>query len=274
MSENTNKTPKQLSQEAIKMKNRKRNSWIIFGALLFIRFFFVEHFAVPSSSMTPTLITGDIILIKKYSYAWSRLSIPFGGYLPFAKSGIKLGHPQRGDIAVFILARDPGKYYVKRIVGLEGDCVQMKNGVLHINGEACKMEFVKDYKFRNDEGVWETGQEYKIIMPFPPHKEYTVYRNQPFGLGHIDNTLEFKVPKGHVWMQGDFHTNSADSFSTHFMGPLPMTELIGKPFFVLYGSNSRMAQEDNLAKWILQLPWRILVALRYTNTARLFISVQ
>lgn len=253
------------------LKRRKRNSWIIFGIFLFVRFFFVEHFAVPSSSMTPTLLTGDIIFIKKYAYAWSRLSIPFGGYLPFAKRGIKLGTPKHGDIAVFILARDPGTYYVKRIVGVEGDYVQMKEGVLYINKQPCKMDLVGDFKFRNDKGDYETGQEYRITMP--SGKQYTVYRNQPFGLGHIDNTLEFKVPKGHVWVQGDFHTGSADSFTTHFIGPLPVTELVGKPFFVLYGTNSRLADESNWLKWIMQLPWRILVALRYTNFQRICKSV-
>ncbi len=272
----TNKTT--LTPEELK-RRRNKNSWIIFGVFLFVRFFFVEHFMVPSSSMTPTLITGDIILIKKYQYAWSRLSVPFGGHLPFAKSGIRLGKPKRGDVAVFIMLREPSKYYVKRIVAIEGDYVQMKDGVLYINKKPSKMEFVREFKFKNDAGEWETGQEYKVTLPnltaaedkMP--KTYTVYRNQPFGLGHIDNTLEFKVPQGHVWVQGDFHTGSSDSFNTHFMGPIPVTELVGKPFFVLYGTNSRMPVEPNWSKWIMQLPWRILVGLKNTNFKRICVKV-
>lgn len=276
----TKKTNK-LSNDEL-MKRRKRNSWIIFGAFLLMRFFVVEHFMVPSSSMTPTLITGDIILIKKYNYAWSRLSIPFGGYLPFAKQGLRLGKPRHGDVAVFIMLREPAKYYVKRIVAVAGDYVQMKEGVLYINKEPVKMELVGDFKFKNDEGQDETGQEYRITLPESTAcknvnggkaKQYTVYRNKPFGLGHIDNTLEFKVPDGHVWVQGDYHTGSADSFSTHFMGPISLNELVGKPFFVLYSTNSRTAIEPNWIKWLLQLPWRILVSIKDTNFKRICIKV-
>lgn len=277
MTEKKTLTPEELKKRRNKIGN------IIFAMFVIARFFLVEHFMVPSSSMTPTLITGDIILIKKYSYAWSRLSIPFGGFLPFAKEGIKLGKPRHGDIAVFIMLREPSKYYVKRVVALEGDYVQMKDGVLHVNKEPCKMELVGDFKFRNDAGEWETGQKYLVTMPEATTgvdkngnkkmaKSYTVYRNQPFGLGHIDNTLEFKVPKGHVWMQGDFHTGSSDSFNTHFMGPIPTTELVGKPFFVLYSTNSRISTEPSWIKWIIQLPWRILVALKDTNFNRLCIK--
>ena len=270
-----------LTPEELKHRRNKIGN-IIFISFIIVRFFFIEHFMVPSSSMTPTLITGDIILIKKYAYAWSRLSIPFGGFLPVAKQGIKLGKPKHGDVAGFIMTREPSKYYVKRIVAVAGDYVQMKDGILHVNKEPCKMEFIRDFKFRNDAGEWETGQEYKVTMPESTvssfkssckiPKSYTVYRNQPFGLGHIDNTLEFKVPEGYVWMQGDFHTGSSDSFNTHFMGPISVNELVGKPFFVLYSTNSRLASEPSWIKWFIQLPWRILVALKDTNFKRICIK--
>lgn len=256
-----------------KIKRNKRISWLFFGALIFIRLFIFEHFLVPSSSMTPTLFTGDIIFIKKFSYAWSRLSIPFGGYLPFAKKGITLGKPQRGDVVVLIMARDPSQYYAKRIVAIEDDYVQMVDGVLHINRQPCKMEHLGQFTFKNDANIYETGEKYRITIPFPPYKSYTVFRNQPFGLGYVDNTLEFVVPKGHVWVQGDFNTGSSDSFNTHFMGPIPVTDLVGKPFFVLYGSNSRSKIEPNLIKWILQLPWKILHALMNTNPNRICIRI-
>jgi signal peptidase I len=261
-----NKTPE-------KIKRNKKISWLIFGILLFIRFFFFEHFMVPSSSMTPTLLTGDIIFIKKFSYAWSRLSVPFGGYLPFAKKGIHLGNPQRGDIVVLTMSREPSQYYAKRIVAIENDYVQMINGILHINGKPCKMEFLGKFTFKNDANMNETGDKYRVTMPFPPYKSYTVFRNQPFGLGYVDNTLEFMVPKGHVWVQGDFNTGSSDSFNTHFMGPIPVNELVGKPFFVLYGSNARLPSEPILIKWIFQLPWRVLSAIRHTNFERICVKL-
>lgn len=262
-----------MNKEIDTVRRKKRNSWILFCVFLFVRFFFFEHYAVPSSSMTPTLITGDIILIKKYSYAWSRLAVPFGGYLPFFKQGIVLSKPKRGDIAVFVMERDPSTYYVKRIVGLEGDVVQMRNGVLFINGQPSDMSFAKNFEFKNDAGKYEIGQQYKVTLP-GDYKQYNIYRHQPFLLGHIDNTLAFKVPQGYVWMQGDFHTGSADSFNTHFMGPIPMRCLVGKPFFVLMGSNSRLYVESSWARWIMQLPWRIFVWVKEINPKRFFVFVE
>lgn len=255
---------------AASAKKANLKSWLLVGLFLFVRFFFMEHFAIPSSSMTPTLITGDIIFIKKSQYAWSRLSIPFGGYLPFAKHGIRLHAPQRGDIVVFTLERDPAKYYVKRIVGIEGDYVQMKNAVLHINDQPCKMELVKNFTFVNDAGKTETGGMYRITLPNST-TSYTIYRNKPIGEGGIDNTLKFKVPKGHVWVQGDFNTDSADSFSTHFMGPIPNHWLVGRVFFVLMGSNSRTYTEQSWIKWVPQIPWRIFMWVKCFNLQRLFV---
>jgi len=256
-------------EELAKHKRMKRNSWIVFGLLVFIRFFFFEHYMVPSSSMTPTLLTGDIIFIKKYEFGWSRLSVPYGGYLPF-KNRIELGKPKYGDMAVFVLSRDPSTYYVKRVVALEGDRVQIKNAVLHVNDQPVKFDYVGKFTFRNDAGKMETGFEYRITMPFAKNKTYTVYRNAPIGLGHIDNTPEFKVPKGYVWVQGDFHTGSADSFSPSFFGgPISIDRLVGKPVFVLYGSNARLPQESNLVLWLIQLPWRVLVSLKDTNFKRI-----
>lgn len=257
-----------------KIESKKKSSWLFISAFLFFRFFIIEHFAVPSCSMTSTLLTGDIILIKKYAYAASRQSLPFGGYLPIWKTGIRFGQPQYADIAVFTLPRDPATYYVKRIVGLPGDTVQMKDGILHINGKKCGMKFVAPFTFRSDAGKWETGKNFEIEIPFPPHRKYVVYRDKPFGQGHVDNTPVFKIPPGHVWVQGDYNSGSDDSFNPHFMGPIPIENLSGTVFFVLYGTNSRLPAEQSWAKWVAQLPWRIFVALKETNFSRICISVK
>ena len=260
------------------MEKEKINSrkiwlnWGIFGVLIFIRLFFFEHFMVPSASMTPTLNTGDILFVKKYSYSWNRMCLPFGGYLPFFREGYKLGSPKRGEPAVFIASRDPSTYYVKRIVALENDKVQMKNGILHINGKASKLEKFSDYTYVNDYGKKETGEKFKVTLPCG--KEYFIYRKEKIGKGHIDNTLEFTVPKGHVWVQGDFHTNSADSFSPQFLGPVPIENLVGVPSLIIYGTNNRSDPASNIFFWLFQLPLRIPNALLSTNFSRIFTWVK
>ncbi len=256
---------KELTAEEKKRKNRNNN--ILLGLLILIRIFFFEHFFVPSSSMTPTLITGDIVFAKKYAFSWNRMSIPFGMYLPFLKKGIKLNDYKRGDVGVFVLKKDPKIYYVKRIVGLEGDLVQMINGVLHINGKASKMTYIDEFTFKNDQGNMETGQKWEVALPDSDVK-YFVYRNQPFGQGHIDNTLEYEVPKGHLWVQGDFHTGSADSFCPHIIGPVEDNAFVGKPCYVLIGTNSRLQNEPSWIKWIAQLPYRLLIAFKEINFER------
>lgn len=255
-----------------KVRKKKNLTWLFVSIFLIFRFFAIEHFAVPSCSMTPTLNTGDIILLKKWSYSYSRQSLPFGGYLPFFKKGITLGSPKRGEIAIFTLPRDPSTYYVKRIVGIAGDTVQMKDGVLHVNDKASKVNFLSKYKFKSDAGEWETGDKYEVQLP-DADKPYAIYRDRDFGYGHIDNTPQFKVPDGHVWMQGDYNTGSDDSFNTHFMGPVPVENLSGTVFFVLYSTNARIKPEASWISWFLQMPWRILVALKETRFDRIFISV-
>jgi signal peptidase I len=253
-------------------KKKSNGVWWVVAFLVF-RFFIIEHFAVPSSSMTPTLLTGDIILIKKYAYSYSRQSLPFGGYLPFWKQGIKLGSPTYGDVVVFTLPRDPSTYYVKRVVGLPGDRVQMIDGNLYVNGQLCNMKFDSNFTFRTDAGEYETGKKYQRTF-YENKKQYHIFRDKPFGSGHIDNTLDFTVKDNCVWLAGDYATGSRDSFDTHFMGSVPIENLSGKVFFVLYGTNSRLKPESSWIKWIIQLPWRILVALKETNFKRIGVSVE
>ena len=258
-----------------KNKNSKKsNGWGLVAAFLFFRFFIVEHFAVPSSSMTPTLLTGDIILIKKFEYGISRQSLPFGGYLPFWKKGIRLGQPKYGDVVVFTIPRDPSTYYVKRVIGLPGDKVKMRNGDLYINGTLCSVKFDSKFTFKADNGNWETGDKWFRTFPAPTDKTYEYFRDKEIGEGHIDNTLEFKVPKDMVWVEGDYNTGSDASFNTHFMGPVPIENISGKVFFVLYGTNSRLPIENNWFTWVVQLPWRIFVALKETNFNRVFKPVK
>jgi len=194
--------------------------------------------------------------------------------LPFAKEGIKFNSPKRGQLVVFYLKRDPKIYYVKRAIAIGGDKVQMKNGLLHINGKACAMEFIEDTTFLNDSAKNEEIKKYKLILPFAPFHSYTVIRNKEFGQASLDNTPEYKVPENHVWCQGDFNTGSADSFSDYMKGAVHENQLLGEPFFVLYNTKSRLPMEASWIVWGMQLPWRILHALKETNFKRCIVFVK
>jgi len=118
---------------------------IVYAVLiaLVVRTFAYEPFNIPSGSMIPTLLVGDYLFVSKYSYGYSHYSLPFSP--PLFSGRIFGSEPQRGDVVVFRLPRDPSTDYVSRVVGLPGDSIQMIGGQLHINGQGIKRERVEDF---------------------------------------------------------------------------------------------------------------------------------
>src|SRR5438874_8344886 len=110
---------------------------------LVVRTVAYEPFNIPSGSMVPTLLIGDYLFVSKFSYGYSRYSLPLG--LPLISGRILFTPPQRGDVAVFKLPRDNSTDYIKRVIGVPGDRVQMKEGRLYINGDVVKRERIEDY---------------------------------------------------------------------------------------------------------------------------------
>src|SRR5688572_7767311 len=107
---------------------------------LVLRTFAFEPFSIPSGSMLPTLLVGDYLFVSKYSYGYSRYSLPWG--LPIIDGRVLASEPERGDVAVFKLPTDNSTDYIKRIVGLPGDRIQVVDGVLHINEEPVELQRV------------------------------------------------------------------------------------------------------------------------------------
>ena len=119
---------------------------LIAGSIaIFFRSIFFEPFNIPSGSMIPTLLVGDYLFVSKFSYGYSRFSLPLS--LPLIQGRIFSSEPQRGDVVVFRLPTDTDKDYIKRLVGLPGDTIQVVNGILHINGIPVKRQRVDDYQF-------------------------------------------------------------------------------------------------------------------------------
>ncbi|EKF42951.1 signal peptidase I [Nitratireductor indicus] len=200
---------------------------------LVIRTFLFQPFSIPSGSMRPTLLEGDYLFVTKWAYGYSRHSLPFSP--PLFSGRIWGSEPKRGDVVVFKFPPNPSIDYIKRVVGLPGDKIQVREGVLYINDEAVKREKVGQI---DDPDITETDRPVDVYRETLPNGvSYDTLDLTPNGIG--DNTREFVVPEGHYFMMGDNRDNSSDSrFS---VGYVPAENLVGRAniiFFSIAGGAS------------------------------------
>ncbi len=219
---------------------------------LIVRIFLFQPFNIPSGSMIPTLLVGDYLFVAKYSYGYSRYSFPFG---PNIFSGRIWGaDPERGDVVVFKLPRDNETDYIKRVIGLPGDQIQMVHGVLHINGEPVKKEKVQDFILHDPSGRERHLTQYRETLP--NGITYPVLDLVKEGIG--DNTEVYKVPENHFFMMGDNRDNSTDSRFLSEVGFVPFENLLGKAKIIFF-SIDEDASFWQLWKWPTDVRWsRIL----------------
>ncbi|SFJ03925.1 signal peptidase I [Aerobium aerolatum] len=202
---------------------------VIIQALLLalvIRTFLFQPFSIPSGSMRPTLLEGDYLFVTKWAYGYSHHSMPFS---PNLFSGRIFGSaPERGDVAVFKFPPNPSLDYIKRVIGLPGDRVQMREGQLYINGEAVAREKVGEI---NNPDITELNRPVEVWRETLPNGvSYDTLDLTPNGVG--DNTREFVVPAGHYFMMGDNRDNSTDSrFS---VGYVPEENLVGRANIIFF----------------------------------------
>jgi signal peptidase I len=193
----------------------------VVAIVLVVRTFVFEPFNIPSGSMKPTLLVGDFVFVSKFSYGISRYSFPF--FNPPFKGRIFGSTPKRGDVAVFRLPRDTSVDYIKRIVGLPGDRIQMIDGVLNINGEPVKLKRIED-GYDTDRGPVE-----QFIETLPNGVEHPVFKHP--GHQQFDDTAVFTVPEGNVFAMGDNRDNSLDSRvppQQDGVGFVPIENLVGR----------------------------------------------
>jgi len=225
-----------------------------------VRILFFQPFNIPSGSMKATLLIGDYLFVSKYSYGYSTYSFPHGidisplGYrinipiLPKLFSGRIFGaEPKRGDVVVFKWPRDNETDYIKRVIGLPGDEVQMQNGVLFINGKEVPKVRIAD---------WVTPEEGRIAQfeeTLPNGVKYKVLDLEPNSTW--DTTVPYKVPAGHYFMMGDNRDNSNDSRNqnplTGGVGFVPYENLVGKAQMIFFSANY---SADDTYVWLK--PWK------------------
>lgn len=195
------------------------------GLAVIIRSLFFEPFHIPSGSMKDTLLIGDFIFVSKASYGYSRYSFPLG--LPIFEGRVFKGDDalQRGDVVVFRLPANPHIDYIKRLIGLPGDTVQVKRGVLYLNGEAVPRIRVADYIETDSTGTRVRHvPKYRETLPDGP----SYYVLDDFAHGEVDDTPEYTVPEGHYFFMGDNRDHSIDSRYQERVGFVPEANLVGR----------------------------------------------
>ncbi|GAB1581470.1 signal peptidase I [Phyllobacterium phragmitis] len=193
---------------------------------LIIRTFLFQPFSIPSGSMRPTLLEGDYLFVSKFSYGYSHFSLPFS---PDLFSGrIWASEPKRGDIVVFKLPSDTSVDYIKRVVGMPGDRIQMRHGVLYINDVPVKREKVGEI---NNPDITEQNRPVDVYRETLPNGvSYDTLDLMPNSIG--DDTRVFEVPAGHYFMMGDNRDNSLDSRFT--VGYVPFENLVGRANIIFF----------------------------------------
>jgi signal peptidase I len=199
-----------------------------FAIALVFRTFLFQPFNIPSGSMKATLLIGDYLFVSKYSYGFSHYSLPFSP--PLFSGRIWASEPARGDIVVFRLPKDDSIDYIKRVIGLPGDRVQMIDGTLNINGKPVERERIDD--FIEDEGGDPATRIKRWRETLPNGVSYTTL--SLFDNGRYDNTPVFLVPPGHYFMMGDNRDNSADSRVPGEVGFVPLENLIGRAQVIFF----------------------------------------
>jgi signal peptidase I len=223
---------------------------------LVVRVFLFQPFNIPSGSMIPTLLVGDYLFVSKFTYGYSRYSFPFG--INLFPGRIWASDPERGDVAVFKLPRDNETDYIKRVIGLPGDEIQMVHGVLHINGNAIEKVEIDDYIVTAPSGRERHMARYEETLP--NGVSYPVLDLVKDGFG--DNTEVYKVPEEHFFMMGDNRDNSTDSRFLAEVGFVPFVNLVGKAQ-VIFFSIDEDSSFWQFWRWPTEVRWdRIFTAVR------------
>ncbi len=221
---------------------------------LVVRTLLFQPFNIPSGSLIPTLLIGDYLFVSKYSYGYSKFSMPFAP--PVMSGRVLASEPKRGDIAVFKLPRDGATDYIKRVIGLPGDRVQMLQGRLYINGQVVQREPIEKVRTRDAFGRETDVPTYRETLP--GGVAHSIIERDG-DTGYYDTTKVFEVPAGHYFMMGDNRDNSTDSRVSPEeggVGFVPFENFVGRAEIIFF------SVEEGEAAWQF---WRWPVSVRWSR---------
>lgn len=240
-------------------------------AVLVFRSFFLSPFNIPSESMQPRLLIGDYLLVNKMAYGYSRYSLPFS--VPLIPGRIFARTPERGDVVVFKAPPVNDNDYIKRVIGLPGDTVQVKDGIVWLNGKPLKREPMADLVIPVTQNMIDASRMTGTLPCYAPEFEevgangqrqcrYKQFRETlPSGKSYAildittipeDNTPLVTVPEGHLFLMGDNRDRSADSrfpaIENQGIGLVPEENLVGHALVSMFST-------DGSASWINPISW-------------------
>jgi signal peptidase I len=241
------------------------------GIFVFVlRSFVFAPFSIPSESMLPKLLVGDYLIVTKWSYGYSKHALPFS--LPLIPGRVFASTPERGDVAVFKAPPGDETDYIKRVIGLPGDLIQIKGGQLFLNGAAVPKQRMADFIVPvspntqcNAPEFEETASDGSRRCRYPRFRETLPggksYEVLDLGTIAADDTAVYSVPEGHVFMMGDNRDNSLDSrfpaVEGAGIGIVPQENLVGKARMIAFST-------DGSSSWLL--PWTWFSAARWDRS--------
>ncbi len=260
-------TPSDPPKKASLRSEMRETTWFLLRLVIIvgiIRSFFFSPFNIPSESMLPRLLVGDYLFVSKWNYGYSSYSLPFS--LPLIPGHILARLPARGDVAVFKAPPGNSDDYIKRVIGLPGDTIQMRRGQLILNGVPVPKRRIADFTVPITPN-YTCSLEYQDSVRGQPVCRYAQYRETlPSGVSYnvldrgqtaADDTGVYSVPADHVFMMGDNRDDSADSRFPPVVGQgigyVPTRNLEGKALFMFFST-------DGTANWFL--PWTWFTAAR------------